>query len=456
MAEVVAGLYRLICGHSPELPVSVAVLLAGPVVGCVVGGLRRCSWSRAATAVDQRSDGKDRVVTALQILRLPDRSILHDLQVHDTAEYLLQIDPASIVPLRWPTSLRFAVPTLLLALAMLLWPPRTPLVGGVQEWPPIVASAETPEQHDVNRNDRVSTNPDGGQQAGGAQPGNQDQPAPAPDGGEAGEKLASNSAHEKDGGHEESQQVGSDGNAPPQPGDAHESVGQSATRDDGRSPPPRDAVAKATGHETDSSTESGPREPSKAGAPPSPSTNHADTGASESSLPERADSLANSAPAGDSTRRPTPAPKPWDGRLTVNQKLPQRDAESTKSWADALIDSIEQEQSLAERDRRDPGAPSSETADASSDNELFGDPTHLKSQRELQRVGGRIAEDSTLRRQKLTSPEPAPQARRKYRDIDHEYKKQSDAALNREVMPLGHRQIIRRYFELIRPSDSGE
>ena len=42
-------------------------------------------------------------------------------------------------------------------------------------------------------------------------------------------------------------------------------------------------------------------------------------------------------------------------------------------------------------------------------------------------------------------------ARRPQRDVYQKYRQMSEAALDAEPVPLGHRQAIRRYFELIRP-----
>jgi hypothetical protein len=49
------------------------------------------------------------------------------------------------------------------------------------------------------------------------------------------------------------------------------------------------------------------------------------------------------------------------------------------------------------------------------------------------------------------SPEARQKARRGYKENYQKYRKMSDAVLDSEPIPLGHRQTIRRYFELIRP-----
>src|SRR5579875_726642 len=52
------------------------------------------------------------------------------------------------------------------------------------------------------------------------------------------------------------------------------------------------------------------------------------------------------------------------------------------------------------------------------------------------------------------SPEARQKARRGYKETYQKYRKMSDAVLDSEPIPLGHRQTIRRYFELIRPQNS--
>ena len=49
------------------------------------------------------------------------------------------------------------------------------------------------------------------------------------------------------------------------------------------------------------------------------------------------------------------------------------------------------------------------------------------------------------------SAEGRERARRSYREVYEEYRKLSEAVLDSEPIPLGHRQTIRRYFESIRP-----
>ena len=49
------------------------------------------------------------------------------------------------------------------------------------------------------------------------------------------------------------------------------------------------------------------------------------------------------------------------------------------------------------------------------------------------------------------APEMEQFAAREYREVYSRYKKLSDEALEQEALPLGYQEIIRNYFEGIRP-----
>ncbi len=63
----------------------------------------------------------------------------------------------------------------------------------------------------------------------------------------------------------------------------------------------------------------------------------------------------------------------------------------------------------------------------------------------LEGVGGSNTEDAG------PDTEAKGTARAVPRETYQKFQKQSEAALDLEEIPLGHRQMIRRYFELIRP-----
>ena len=53
-----------------------------------------------------------------------------------------------------------------------------------------------------------------------------------------------------------------------------------------------------------------------------------------------------------------------------------------------------------------------------------------------------------------TAPEQEQNAVRQYREHSKKYEQIAESALEAEPIPLGHRQLIRRYFELIRPKNA--
>jgi hypothetical protein len=67
---------------------------------------------------------------------------------------------------------------------------------------------------------------------------------------------------------------------------------------------------------------------------------------------------------------------------------------------------------------------------------------------------GRQSDQGEIEIETTHSPEGKQQAQREYRATYDKYRKISEAVLDSEPIPLGHRQTIRRYFEAIRPNDA--
>jgi hypothetical protein len=79
-----------------------------------------------------------------------------------------------------------------------------------------------------------------------------------------------------------------------------------------------------------------------------------------------------------------------------------------------------------------------------------GDRTKLDSARKREQVEGQMGEGAS-ETETAHMPEGRQAAARAYQDQYKKYRRMTEAALNSEPIPLGHRQTIRRYFELIRP-----
>lgn len=84
-----------------------------------------------------------------------------------------------------------------------------------------------------------------------------------------------------------------------------------------------------------------------------------------------------------------------------------------------------------------------------------GQDSKLSSTRRQNQLNGMSGEGPS-EIETLSSDEAAGNAVRPYSEVYREYKKKSESVLESEPIPLGNRQIIRRYFESIRPHDKSE
>ena len=86
--------------------------------------------------------------------------------------------------------------------------------------------------------------------------------------------------------------------------------------------------------------------------------------------------------------------------------------------------------------------------------DIRGDKTKLPSNRTPQQVFGTPGADGESEMETTSTPEARQQASRAYQQKYMKFKQESDAVLEGEPIPLGHRQTVKKYFELIRPSNA--
>ena len=86
---------------------------------------------------------------------------------------------------------------------------------------------------------------------------------------------------------------------------------------------------------------------------------------------------------------------------------------------------------------------------------IDGDATNLAANLNKEHINGQAGE-GVSEFETSSSSEGRQEAQRGYKDVYQKYKKMSDAVLESENIPLGHRQTIRKYFESIRPQQSEE
>jgi hypothetical protein len=116
------GAARLLFGLDVSWLVGAAVLAAGPVLGLLVGLVLRHGWHDAAAAVDAHHGLKDRAVTALAFTDLPAPTELQSVAVSDALGHLNAVEPRAVVPLRAPRAWPVALAALAAAVIVLAIP----------------------------------------------------------------------------------------------------------------------------------------------------------------------------------------------------------------------------------------------------------------------------------------------------------------------------------------------
>jgi hypothetical protein len=87
---------------------------------------------------------------------------------------------------------------------------------------------------------------------------------------------------------------------------------------------------------------------------------------------------------------------------------------------------------------------------ATSDNEAGESTAKLRGRNE--QLTGQLGDEGDTETETIRSDPTEQAVQRSYREKYMEYQKLSEAVLESEPIPLGHRQTIRRYFEAIRPT----
>ncbi len=114
-----------------------------------------------------------------------------------------------------------------------------------------------------------------------------------------------------------------------------------------------------------------------------------------------------------------------------------------------------QKNSTAKGKKKQKSNNSSENWGMSESGNIDGDPTSLNSSANREQVTG-IGGDGDSDFETSSSSEGRQESQRGYKEVYQKYKKMSEAVLENEQIPLGHRQTIRRYFESIRPQQGEE
>jgi hypothetical protein len=428
--------------------------LAGPVFGGVAGFVWPLGWHAAAEAVDAHYRLKDRIVTALAFLGKTDKTAIDELQVRDAAEHLSRVDPRAVLPWRIPRLLPPALAALAVALALVVWPggPRTVEAGLAAPLPEILATAADIEE-DLNQFEELAK---------------QEQNHEL-------EKLVEMLREKVD----EMKEPGvdlrealaklSDMQSAIQAQQAQYNVelvdAQLESLGSGMSL--SQALAEAGKSLVEAKFDKAAEELEKLEEPP---LERKEAKAVEEQMKKSAQQMGEVGlgDLADATSEMADGIKGGKGKFQRGSKKLAKEVKNhqrRRKINDLLASELTR---LTERKGQCQGAclargknplkstSPSENFGLSTSGNVRGDQTNLLSKKNLEQVSGPTADDGPSEVETTHSPEGRQQANRGYRESYQKYRRMSESVLDSEPIPLGHRQTIRRYFELIRPQEGDQ
>jgi hypothetical protein len=444
LAGIALGLWRWNGTGQVHLAWSLGLLAAGPLLGALVGLLRGKGWGTAASAIDARYQLKDRVVTALDFLRRPAGTALHELQVADAEQHLLGVDPRRVVPFRAPASLPWALGTSLVALALLLWPRPSLQARPVAPLEEVVAAAEdarigleelekvAEKQEDKNLERLVQMMRDK----------IEEMKQPGVDVREALAKLS-----EMQSAIAAQQAMYNVGLVDAQMKSLGEALAVTQSLESAGNSLQQEKYNKAA-QELEQAEPSFERKESRTLKEKLKQTAKAMGLSGLGELGESTNELAESLEDANSCEG---ALKKL-GKLARSQGRRKEIGDLLKLQSQCLSEckgNCQKNGGAQVRLRKKSDKPSSTWGRGISGN-TDGEKTALDSTRKQDNLKGQMDEGPS-EIETVHSPEGRQAAARAYREQYQKYRRLTEAALNSEPIPLGHRQTIRRYFELIRP-----
>jgi hypothetical protein len=460
LAGLAFGFYEWRYGSPLPLWQTIAVVVAAGPVFALLFGLAGFFWRRgihdAAVAVDQHYRLKDRSATALEFLTKPAPSALHTLQIADAVDHLRLVDPRQVVPLKRPRSLPYALGLWVAAagIAVVVW--LFPLVsspveaGPAQVPPQVLAEAERLQEslQDLEEIAREEENKELEQLVEELRKKTEEMKQPGVDEREALAKLSEMEAAIQaqqaqynsavvDG---QLQSLGSAMSA------AVALEGAGKALEECKFDKAAQELEKLDEPKLERKEAKVVEEKLKKVA-----KEMGDVGLGQLSgaVSDFADSVKGGKGKGKkATKVLAKEVKNQARRKRINALL-EGELDNLKESKDNL----QQNNSLVRGKKPEKSTSPSSTFGATTSGNVQGEKTNLLGQRNNVDITGTPGEGPSDV-ETTASPEARQQARRGYKDVYKKYRKMSDAVLDSEPIPLGHRQTIRRYFELIRPQNS--
>lgn len=452
MACIYLGVLRQI-GREVSPVALIGLLLGGPALGLIVGAMAGRGWRRAARAVDDHYGLKDRSFTALAFLAKGDEEPLRELQLRDAEAHLTKVAARDVIPFRIPKLAPYAAAMLATAVVVLALPPlvsRKADAAAKEVLPGAQVTAERTEDYHKELDKFAAEEKDREIE-------------------ELAKELESKVLELNQPGLDEKEFLAklSEMQAAIQRTQAKYNIGlvDAQLQSLGSalmSANPTEAAGQAL---QEGKFDQAAKELEKLQGPP---LDKKETRSLEEQLKELAKAMGDVGlgQMGGATGELA------DGVKSSNKakfkKATQTLAEIAKGHGkrkrikqilDAEIETLgeckECNSEVARRGlkREKSISPTNNWGLATSGN-VIGDKTGLQSKREVKEVMG-IEGEGSSEMETTHSPEGRQQAARGYRESYEKYKKLSESVLDTEPIPLGHRQAIRKYFELIRPEGGG-
>ena len=445
------GVLRLIGLPIPP-GLAVAFLLGAPAFAVIIGVILSRGYKAAASAVDAHYKLKDRARTALDFAAKAEPTDLHTLQIEDAEEHLARIKPSEVAPYRLPKPLAYAASLLLLAVALLAWP-VTPVkranAGPAAPIPSIVAEAEKTVERLKELDELAKSERD-------------------PELEKLVKELIDKAEEMKQPGVDLKEALAklSEMQAKIAAQQAQYNVGMvdAQLQSLGAAMQAAEATDAAGSALQDGKFDQAVKELEKLETPP---VEKKEAKTLEEKLKQVAKQMGDVGLGQMSGAATEMAEGVKGGSQSKFKKATKTLASLTKGHAgrrrikqilDGELEALDESKAgecnsqYAMRGKKPEKStsPSNNWGLTTSGN-VLGDKTKLQATRKVEEITGNPGEGPS-EMETTHSPEGKQQAARGYKENYQKYKKMSEDVLDSEPIPLGHRQTIRKYFELIRPA----
>lgn len=447
-AALLYGFAQLGLGHSPSANVMLGFIAVCPVIGGLSAIIRRRDFHQAAVAVDAHYRLKDRAATALAFGKKNDQTVLHQLQLADAERQLVSIDAKAVAPWKTPRQAHWAAVLTVASLALL----AVTLPSSVVDASPVTndvvlaqASRVADQIELLREHNEEEPNPELEQLIETLAAKVEELQQPGVDPKEALAKLSEMQAALQE--QQKSLEQASAEVSLMAVGDALSNSGSLSAA----------GSALAAGNYAKASEELDKveqvplldRQTNKTVTEKLDKAREKMDAVKLKNLSEAVDNLSQGLGSGD-------GPKFSDGSKSLSgeakkqgrrKKLSDLLRKQNKSLEECKGECEGECQSEGNR----PGG--SNWGRAKSGNEPGDKTAALNSPKTLQ-LTGQEGDQGDVETETSNSPDRRERAQRGYRERFDQSQKLNDSVLDTELIPLGHRQTIRRYFEMIRPQQS--